>query len=65
MDRSHPHQCVLGFLRTRLQCLRRVDDGDGHEADGEVPAGGKKKKVTKKTSDYSHEVLKLTPYTRF
>lgn len=34
---SYLQQSVLRFLRTGLQRLGGVDDGDGHEADGEVP----------------------------
>lgn len=34
---SYLQQSVLCFLRTGLQSLGGVDNGDGHEADGEVP----------------------------
>lgn len=37
--RFHLQQGVLGLLRAGLESLGGVDDGDGHEADGEVSEG--------------------------
>lgn len=37
---AHLEQGILRLLWAGFECLRCVDDGDGHEADSEIPVGG-------------------------